>query len=375
MKASSKNFFIIGVLVLLVITIPLTLYFVKQQQELRSKAAPSSNLSLVTTEASLPVGETFSVDVMLDPGNNVPSFVKFTITYDPQKLELVQVTPDPQNITSTLSGPEIASGSATVDFGISKAITGYDPNADFNQPFRVATLQLVAKEKTDTPTQVAFSFPGQTQVYSLSADDSPGENVLQNASPIMLTILDGSEQPSTTPTPSLSPTFTPTPTASPSPTLPPQNTSPVCTTLTVNPASGSAALTTQFSVTGNDPDGTIAKVTFNYGDGQVAEVTEGLGTQAVTVEQSHTFNNPNTYSVSAVLTDNRGDTSIACTQTVVVNETQATGSDSATITPPAVDTAPTSPPPIANPGSFGTALGVIGAIMLTVIGGLLFFAL
>ncbi|HRN96337.1 MAG TPA: hypothetical protein PLD54_02740, partial [Candidatus Levybacteria bacterium] len=291
MKASPKNFFIIGVLVLLLVTIPLTLYFVKQQQELRSKAAPSSTLSLVTTQASLPVGETFSVDVMLDPGNNIPSFVRFTVNFDPQKLEITQITPDQQNITSTLSGPEISSSSATVDLGISSALTGYDPNVEFNQPFRVATIQLLAKELTETPTQVSFEFPGQTEVYSVSTDDNPGENVLQNTAPIMLTILDGDEiTPTVTPTTTITPTITITPTSipmtpTPSPTTVP-NTPPVCTTLTINPASGSAALVTQLSVSGNDPDGTIAKATFNFGDGQVVDVTEGVGTKNVTIEQS-----------------------------------------------------------------------------------------
>ncbi|HRN96577.1 MAG TPA: hypothetical protein PLD54_03975, partial [Candidatus Levybacteria bacterium] len=95
-----------------------------------------------------------------------------------------------------------------------------------------------------------------------------------------------------------------------------------------------------------------------------------------TIEQSHTFTNPNTYSVSVVLTDDRGATSIACTQTVEVLASQ-TGTDTQPEPTPtqAVIAQPTTPPPIDPPGSLGTAMGVIGAIMLTVIGGLLFFAL
>lgn len=374
MKASPKNLFILGILVVLLITIPLTLYFVKQQQDLRSSAAPSSALSLVATPTSLPVGETFSVDVMLDPGNNIPSFVKFTLSFDPQKVEVTEITPDPQNITSTLSGPNITESTATVDLGISKALTGYDPNADFNQPFKVATVKILAKQKTDTPTQISFDYPGQTEVYSLSADDSPGENVLQTASPVMLTILDGTT-PSTTPSLSPSPRVSVTPSVSrtptPSPTTAP-NTPPVCTTLTANPASGSAALTTQLSATGNDSDGTIAKATFSFGDGQVVDVTEGMGTKTITAQQSHTYSTANNYNVSVVLTDDKGATSVACTQTVIVQAGTVTPPPA---TPTVIDAAPTTPPAIDAPGSFGTAMGVIGAVVLTVVGGLLFFAL
>jgi PKD repeat protein len=375
MKTSPKNLIIIGILAVLLITIPLTLFFVKQQQDLRSKAAPSSTLSMTTAQASLPVGQTFSVDVMLDPGNNIPSFVKFSITFDPKKLELTQITPDTQNITSTLAGPVIASNSATIDLGISKALTGYDPTATFNQPFKVATIKFLAKEKTEAPTQVTFNFPGQTEVYSLSSSDSPGENVLQNATPIMLTILDGGSNPSPTATPSstITPTLTIAPTISPT-QLP--NTSPVCTSLSATPASGSAPLTTQFTAVGNDPDGTISKATFNFGNGQVVDVVNGLGIKNVSVQQSHTYATANNYTVSVVLTDNRGGTSIACTQTVIVSAGQSGNSgDQSQVTPTTVAVQPTTPPAIEAPGSLGTTLGVIGAVMLTVVGTILFFAL
>ncbi len=371
MKTSPKNLFIIGILAVLFITIPLTLFFVKQQQDLRSKAAPSSTLSMTTAQASLPVGQTFSVDVMLNPGNNIPSFVKFSLTFDPQKLQLTQITPDPQNITSTLSGPEISSNSATIDLGISKALTGYDPNAQFNQPFKVATVKLLAKEKTVNPTQVAFNFPGLTEVYSLSADDSPGENVLQNATPIMLTILDGTNvSPTATPTATVSPTRSP----SPSPTQIPNIVS-TCTSLTVTPASGSAPLVSQFNAIGTDPDGTITKATFNFGDGQVVDVTSGLGTKNVTVQQSHTYTTANTYTASVVFTDDRGGVSQGCTQTVLVQSGQNGGGNQSQITPTTIAVQPTIPPAIDAPGSLGTAIGVIGAVLLTVVGGLLFFAL
>lgn len=373
MKSGGKKFFLIGVLVLLVVTIPLTLYFVKQQQDLRSSAAPSSNLSLVPSKNSVSVGEIFTVDIILDPGNNIPSFVKFALQYDPQKLAVSQLTPDSQNISITLDGPDIASSSGTVnvEFGINKAITGYDPTIDIGKPFKVATLQVEALERTDTPTQIAFDFPGGTQVLSIATDDNPGENVLVNAPPTLITILDGIGSPSPTPIASPSATITPSVTVMPSPTEAP-NVMPICTNLEIIPASGSAPLVAQFIARGNDPDGQITKATFNFGDGQVIDVTSGLGSASATVEQSHTYNSANTYSVNVVFTDNRAGSSVACTQSIIVNASETTQPDTQS---PVIETAPTAVPTLAAPGSIGTAIGVGGAVILTVIGGILLFIL
>ena len=358
MKPSSKQFFLIGILVLLLITIPLTLFFVKQQQDLRSSAAPSSNLSLTASKSTVTVGEKFTLDIILDPGQNIPSFVKFSLQFDPQKVTVTQITPDTQNISVTLAGPTIKSGTANVEFGINKALTGYDPNQDITQPFKVATIEVQAKQKTDTPTQIAFDFPGGTQVLSIATDDSPGENVLVNATPALITILDGTV------------TVSPTPTVAP-PTVAP-NTVPICTNLTVTPASGSAPLVSQFTATGNDPDGQITKATFAFGDGQVVDVTAGLGTKSVSVQQSHTYTAAGSHSATVIFSDNKGGVSIACTQSVVTTAS-ANQSSGGQISPTSAPAAPTPIPTLPPSESIGTAIGIGGAIILTVIGGILFF--
>ncbi len=373
MKFTSKQFFLIGVLALLLVTIPLTLYFVKQQQDLRSSAAPSSNLTLVSSKPSVAVGESFTVDVMLDPGQNIPSFIKFSLQFDPSKIIITQITPDPQNISTTLSGPDITENTASVEFGINKIIdTGYDPSGDITQPFKVATIELEALEVTDTPTEISFDFPGSTQVLSISTNDGPGENVLVNAAPTSITILAGG---TTSPTPTSRPTISASPPASPTsnptPTKSP-NKLPVCSSLQIIPASGAAPLITQLTAQGNDTDGQVVKATFNFGDGQVIDVTEGLGSPSANIQQSHTYTTANTYNLSVVFTDNDGDSSTACTQTVIVSANTGNSTPSAQ-TPIAPTEAPI--PTIAPPGSIGTMLGVGGAVVITVIGGLLLFLL
>lgn len=378
MNFTGKKLFLVGVILLLLVTIPLTLYFVKQQQDLRSSAAPSSTISLTAENQNVKVGETFSVDVMLDPGANIPSFIKLTLQYDPRKLKIVQINPDSQNISTTLSGPIYEEGSTSVEFGINKIIeTGYNPSGDLSDPFKVASIDIEALEKTEPSTQIGFDFPGSTQVLSISVDDGPGENVLINALPITISVLDeGSSVPTpTTPATSVTPTPLRQPIASPSPTLTPTPTEipkvpPVCSSLQISPASGPAPLITQLTALGNDTDGQITKVTFNFGDGQVVDVTEGVGSLSAQIEQSHTYTTANTFNVSVIFTDNDGLTSTACTQTVEVSA--GTGDSTPSAQTPVE---PTPMPTLAPPGSVGTVLGVGGAVILTIVGGFLLFLL
>jgi hypothetical protein len=283
---SAKKFFLLGFIILVLVTIPLTLYFAKQQQDLRSSATPASNLSFVTTKDTLNVGDTTTLDVMLDPKDNIPSFAKLTVLFDPLKIEIVSFAGDSQNAPTTLAAPKIASSSASIELGISKLLTGYDPTQSISQPIRIATITVKAKAITGgTPTRVSFDHPGATEIFSIAESDGAGENVLSNATPINLIIL-GSAQTSPTTSPTRMPSATPvvtrtvTPLLTPTPTIP-VTTAPATPTATLIPTAG-AILPTE---------------------------------------------------------------------------------------PPA------QPPPIAAPGSFGTILGVGGAFLLTIIGGLLLFGL
>lgn len=373
----------------MLVTIPLTLFFVKKQQDLQSKASPSSNLSLITNKDTFNIGDTTSIDVMLDPGQNIPSFVKIALHFDPEKIEIVSITPDAQNAPTVLAAPVIASNSATVELGLSKILTGYDPTSTTNNPLKVATIEVKGKAATGTePTKITFDFPGETQVYSISTADGPNENVLVNATPLALTVVDGptssitpSPSPSVNPSPSVTPTPGSgsggpqvTPTTIPKTPTPTQiaNALPVCTNLTANPASGSAPLVTSFTVNGNDTDGTLSKATFNFGDGAVIDVTQGLSSRSASLQQSHTYNTAQSYTASVVFTDDKGATSQACTTTIDI--TASNGGEGSIPTPTDVPV-PTAAPTLPPTGSVSTILGIGGAIILTIVGGLIIFAL
>src|SRR4029078_3281914 len=94
MKIFTNRYFILGNLLLILAAIPITLFFVKTQQDIQSKAAASSKLyfnpNSITSSTSC---STFTSDVMLDPGTNLVSFVTLALNYDPTKVEITQITP------------------------------------------------------------------------------------------------------------------------------------------------------------------------------------------------------------------------------------------------------------------------------------------
>ena len=80
MRFSGKKLFLIGFVVLLLVGIPATVYLVQQQQEIRSRAEKATNLSFqpessVGTPIVKAIGQDIPLDIMVDPGTNLVSFV------------------------------------------------------------------------------------------------------------------------------------------------------------------------------------------------------------------------------------------------------------------------------------------------------------
>jgi len=227
-KQSGKRLLLIGFIVVLLIAIPLTLYILKQQSNTASHAQKSTKLSFTpTSTAAAPisanVGGSIPLQINVDPGVNLVSFVKLVISYDPTKLQATgsgAFVPNSAAFPTILEGPVYSAGKVAVTLSI-----GADPTKAIQSPVTAGTLTFTALDTTDpaNPTQVTYvtTTTTDTQVLSTGSTDQASENVLSTSTPAFIAIAGTSTvTPTLTPTPtgSVQPTDTPTPTTAPTAT-------------------------------------------------------------------------------------------------------------------------------------------------------------
>lgn len=419
---SGKKFLLLGIIVVLLAAVPLTVYLVQKQQEIRGRAQVSAVLSLKEgpgqSSPGSPItkntGQSFVLDITLDPGNttgytivNRVVYVGLSIKYDSTKLQIDQTAGGlaPTNVLgNTISAPSYTTGNVTAAWAV------IDPSLQANQAIttfqKIATIHFIPIAPTDSPIEISFD-RGYTTVATTISGTSPENNSLATMNSAWIAITGEPISPTLTVTPG-GPTVTPTPVPGATATPTPSGQPPVCTALHVDrTSSGTAPFLIAFTANGNDPDGTISKVGFDFGDGPMQNITQGggIGTNSVSIQASHTYQNPGSYTASAILTDNSNLTNDhnACTQTITVSQA-ATGQPTgrivyitATPTPvptgptatpqttvsltqtPAVTSAPLTPAPttvITPPGPGDKIIGIgIGGIVATIIGALIFLAL
>jgi hypothetical protein len=381
--------------------IPATVYLLQQQQETRSRAEKSTNVSFSpdstqTTPLQKKVGDVVPLDITINPGKNLVSFVKLEIQYDPEKLQVDEKTGFQANTVvfpSVLEGPVYTPGKIAVTLSV-----GPDPTKAIQTTVKAGTLTVKALANTAAGTPTVITYGSTTQVLSLGSNDQASENVLSSPIPAYITIGDGATPTEGIPTavPSEGPTATPAPTSAvpteavpstaPTATLTPAptgtgkdggaNVAPVCNSLVLDrEATGNAPFAVTFGANGTDSDGTISKVTFNFGDGQVSDVTQagGIGTATVNAQVSHTYTNTGTFQASAILTDSGSSVSATdtCTQTITVTASSS-GKTGGNGGPDPVVVQPT----VAPTGSADVAIGIgLVSILLVLGGSLLFFVL
>jgi len=372
---TGKKLFIFGFVIVLLAIIPITVYYLQQQQKTQSGAAPATTLSFDPPQKTVAVNEIFSLDIMLDPSVNLVASTTLHITYDSDKLATAGagLTAIPEiaglpGLNTVVENPIYTTTGNTGNITMVLSV-GTDFTKTLKTKTRIATLTLKPLISSAIPTEIKFG--GNTLVTAFDVDVS----VLASSIPARITIAGGEA-----PTPTSTGTI-PTPTSSQTG----QNQSPICTSLNTNGiTTGPAPLSITFTGIGRDTDGTIAKATFNFGDGPVQDITQagGIGSNSVSIQTSHTYNNPATYSVSVIFTDNNNgiNSPVAeCQKTITV--TTATGGTVApTIgsNPTTAPIAPTSTPmaAITPPGAGDKIMGIAGAgLILSIIGGFLLFAL
>jgi len=314
MKLLTNKFFILGNLFLILIAIPITLFFIGKQQETRSRAAASTVLYFPTTSQTVPAAcANLTADVMVDPGQNVVSIVDMYLTYDVSVLAITGITPSSE-FSTIVREASLSNGAANISVSV-----GSDTSKAVRTITKVATITFKTISGTAETSSISFDTT-KTRAFSLSSADQPTENVLSNASSKLNVTIN----------PSISCSGATTSGA------PSANNAPVCSGLVLDrSATGAAPYSITFTAAGNDTDGTITKAAFSFGDGKTGEVTtgSGIGTNTINAPISHTFQDAGTYNVTASLTDNQNATSATttCTATVTVTAgTTTTGGETTT---------------------------------------------
>lgn len=372
---SKKKLLLIGFLFVILLVIPLTVYLVGQQQNLKSQANPNTTLSFVPEDQTASVGAKVTFDVWVAPGSNQVNFIKLVVKYDSTKLSAKEdsFVVNPASNLSILQGPVV--GEAGDDLSVILSVEA-DPTKVIQTDTKVGTITFDVIAPSDTPTQISFD-DTKIEIRSISGanQDAFDENVFLNGVPATVTIQEGAEAtptpsvevtPSATPVPTIATTPIPTSTQSADGATPSQNQAPVCESLVTDRSpDGTAPLSITFTVNGSDTDGTISKATFSFGDGTIEdEITGGgIGTDTVNVQKAHTYNNAGAFTASALLTDNSAGVSDSTNCSVTVNVTGSGGAAGGAT--PLADTGPT---------ETIVGAGILGGILF-LIGALLFFAL
>ncbi len=366
---SRKKLLLLGFLFILILVIPLTVYLVKQQQDIRIRAEKSTTLSFSPTEDSAEGGSKVKFDIFVSPGVNQIGLIKLVMKYDSTKISTTKESfeLDKAFPLGFIQNPEIGPNGDELSFVVSTT----DPTKVITQETKLGTVTFDVIATEETTTQISFD-SNQIQIRGIEGDFT--ENVFLEGAPATLTITSGGEiSPTPTPTPTtvLSPTPTPTETSEEeggggAGATPAENQAPVCQSLEPDKeTTGEAPLSITFTVNGTDADGTLNKVTFNFGEGAVEDETSGggIGTSSVSLSKAHTYQNSGTFTASAILTDDRGGTSStsSCTATITVSGGVSVTSE-------------VTPLPATGPTQTIVGVGILGGILF-LIGTLLFFAL
>lgn len=289
---------IIGLLIFLflLVAIPVSVFVVRQQQELRKKAAPATTLSISPASLSKSPQETFSINVLIDTGENTVSAADLVITFDSSKLQAQSIMAG-DFLTTVLVGGSVTESSASITLG--------SPPATPKQGTGI--LATVAFKVIGTSGSSQIGFGSGTQVAGVGEQG----NVLVGTTPGNIMIIAEGE-PTPTPTPTLPPDVTPTP----SPTSPPPTPTPgtgggSTGPSIVDPASGAVVNSNQPLIQGKGAPGSTVTV--------VIYSTDPI-TGIVTVDASGNWS----YTPSSPLAD--GSHTINVTQQDLGGSTQTTSS-------------------------------------------------
>jgi hypothetical protein len=202
-----KKIILVAITFALLISIPLTVSLLSHQEKTQSNAASSTSLSFTpssTTTAPMQtsVGSNFDLNMYVNPGTNDVSFIKYEVTYDPTKVQLVTSNPVTLNssVFTSVEGPVLGTGTLAQSVSI-----GANPTNVITQNTLVATLHFTAVGNTSGGT-TDLAFGSISEALSAGPNDQATQNVLSTTTPAIISISgSGTSSPSASPNPSASP--------------------------------------------------------------------------------------------------------------------------------------------------------------------------
>jgi hypothetical protein len=205
MKHTGKNTrILIAVALIALVALPVTIFLAGRPATNRSDAASGTSLlfdpaATQDQPEEIATGDDLSLDMQLEPGeNNVVTFVKFVIDYDPEIFDVAEedFTPNEDSFPELLEGPTIENGQITGSLSV-----GSDPTLAITGPTSLGEITFHAKKSTgDTPTTIAYS--ADSEVLSIGEADNLNENVLTitGATVVIVGESDGTEDAEEEPT-------------------------------------------------------------------------------------------------------------------------------------------------------------------------------
>lgn len=296
-----KKVWLIIISLLLVGILPLAIQLVGQRQEIRKKAAPATTLTVIPAASAKKVGDTFSIEITIDTGENQVVAVELHLSYDPTKLEAQTITNGPL-FPNILASGTIGAGETSITVGAQ----------DTKQPVKgtntVAVIKFKAKAKTDSPTAIKLS--PNTFVGGLGEGAT---NVLVGTTPATVTISEAQPQAMPSPTPTITPILSPTPTSTVSAQISPPAT-PSANLTIISPSNDSTATQNKPTITGKTAPGATVTLTIYSTPRTVTVTADGMGSWSYTPE---TALETGPHNIVASVTDQSGQTQTATSAFVV----------------------------------------------------------
>ena len=354
-----KKFLLIFTFVLLLAGIPITVFLVKQRQEIRQKAAPATTLSFDLPTITKNVDENFDLKVMINTGTNQISSAKLSINFQNTYLEAVSVNKG-TFFDNILEAGIVDNTNGKVTITLSSISSAKSSQGDE----LLATITFKTKALTPTNTPSEINMTGSETIGQEA--DLVSRNLLVSSGKTMVTVSQAAQpSPSPTTTPSASPLATPSTVPTVAPSATPANSpsaTPTQVTRITSPVNGSSITNRRPQIIGTSfPNGLIVlsintnpvtSANFNAnasGNWSFTPTTDlALGTFTITVTGQDPINTGVVESTTSTftITAGSGGTNIA---TPTPNPT-ATPHPTPTATP---GSSP-QPTPTATPGTSGS---------------------